>query len=201
MSAIDINSKFQSAQRPIADLSVGRIRRPVWGKYLKKPARLDVATLVTTKLLNRVQDRLTASLEDVGWAMRDLLSTLSAIKFGVTPEVWEQVAFQCLRHPIHNLINEDPFTARSFRKPRGYPGDAVLIDFIYTRDAHFGSDEAVSELGERIFEFTRDTPPCRAVRARRDIMGTIIDSVSDQVSRPCILSVACGHLREAMLSR
>jgi extracellular factor (EF) 3-hydroxypalmitic acid methyl ester biosynthesis protein len=151
--------------------------------------------------LNRVQDRLTASMDDVGMAMKDLLSTLSSIKFGVTPEVWEQVVSQCMGHPIHALIDQDPFTARSFRKPRGYPGDAVLIDFIYTRDAHFGSDEVVSELGERIFEFTRDTPPCRAVRARRDIMATIIDSVSDEVSQPSILSVACGHLREAMLSR
>src|ERR1700722_16398199 len=133
MSAIDINSKFQSAQRPLADLSVGRIRRPAWGKYLKKPARLDVATVVTTKLLNRVHDRLTASMDQVGDGMKDLISTLSSIKAGVTSEVWKEVMSQCLAHPVRQLIHQDPFAFRCFTKPRGYAGDAVLIDYLYSR--------------------------------------------------------------------
>ena len=37
----------------------------------------------------------------------------------------------CLNHPIQSLLHQDPLTLRSFSKPRGYPGDAVILDFIY----------------------------------------------------------------------
>ena len=37
----------------------------------------------------------------------------------------------CLNHPIRDLLHQDPFTYRAFAKPRGYAGDAVMMDYIY----------------------------------------------------------------------
>ena len=34
-------------------------------------------------------------------------------------------------HPIHKVIMSDPYSRRAFDKPRGYAGDAVMLDFIY----------------------------------------------------------------------
>ena len=202
MSAIEIGSKFQAVQRSLFDKTAGQFRRPNWAKYLRKPARLDVATVTTSKLLNRVQDRLSGSIDDVGIAMKDLLSTLSSIKFGVTPDVWKRVMSQCLAHPVRQMIHQDPFAFRCFTKPRGYAGDAVLIDYLYSRTYQASEHDNVSVLGQRIFDFTQEIPAGHAVRKRRDIMALIIDELCDASTQPPhILSVACGHLREAQLSK
>ena len=38
----------------------------------------------------------------------------------------------CQSHPIWQLLMEDPYTRRAFEKPRGYAGDAVMLDFVYS---------------------------------------------------------------------
>ena len=35
--------------------------------------------------------------------------------------------------PIFALCQEDPYTRRAFEKPRGYAGDAVMLDFFRPR--------------------------------------------------------------------
>ena len=47
------------------------------------------------------------------------------------PESWPAYAQFCLSHPVCRLLYEDPFTHRAFAKPRGYAGDAVMMDYIY----------------------------------------------------------------------
>jgi extracellular factor (EF) 3-hydroxypalmitic acid methyl ester biosynthesis protein len=201
MSSYENATTFRRDRRAPVELAIGSIRRPIWNKHLRRPARLDVALILTSKLLRRVHDRLASSFEETGVAMKDLFTTLHSIKSGVTPDVWQQVKAQCLAHPVRELIHEDPFAHRCFTKPRGYAGDAVLIDFLYTRTCHIPSADPVTPRGQLIFDYTRDIPAGRAVRKRRDIMAGIIDDLCDAPgARPNILSVACGHLREAQLS-
>ncbi len=129
------------------------------------------------------------------------MSGLWSLKSSATPESWQTLVSQCVSHPLRRLIHQDPFSQRSFHKPRGYAGDAVLIDYIYSRNCRLGEADDVSPLGERIFAFNRDTPACAAVRARRDLVASVIDEICVLNNRPDILSVACGHLREAALCR
>jgi SAM-dependent methyltransferase len=133
--------------------------------------------------------------------MVELMSGLWSLKASATPQSWRTLVSQCASHPLRKLIHQDPFSSRSSAKPRGYAGDAVLIDFIYSRNCRLGEADEVTQLGERIFQFNRDTPACAAVRARRDLMASVIDEVCVLNNRPDILSVACGHLREATLCR
>jgi extracellular factor (EF) 3-hydroxypalmitic acid methyl ester biosynthesis protein len=106
----------------------------------------------------------------------------------------------CRPHPIRAALQEDPFTARSVAKPRGYPGDAVLVDYIY--DGLPPELAArTSSLGQRIFAYTAGcSESARSVRWRRDHVAQAIDAVAARVHRPRILSVACGHLSEASCS-
>ena len=106
--------------------------------------------------------------------------------------------------PLREVIPRRSLSLRDRSASRGgYAGDAVLIDYIYTRSCRTTSDETVSEMGEKVFEFNRDTPAC----ARRAAPGATWVAAADRRnlhaggSSPKILSVACGHLREATLCR
>jgi SAM-dependent methyltransferase len=92
---------------------------------------------------------------------------------------------------------EDPFSAHGFRKPRGYPGDAVLLDFIYGSGANAGLIASASQLGAALHREFMGHPTSIAIRGRRDHLRERLASLCRSGRRPHILSVACGHLREA----
>lgn len=102
-----------------------------------------------------------------------------------------------VEHPLSSLIHKDPLTWHAFSRPRGYPGDALLLDHIY----RIVEPESVDDVARAINRYCVETGACRSVRARRAILATLIDFVADRVHMPRIVSIACGHLREAALSR
>src|SRR4051812_3712202 len=86
---------------------------------------------VLTPLLNRVLAAFTSEPDTAGPAMYDLQSELASIKQASTPEVWSEVGTLCISHPLSRLIWQDPFTHHCYSKPRGYAGDAELLDYLY----------------------------------------------------------------------
>ncbi|MEZ5962639.1 MAG: class I SAM-dependent methyltransferase [Planctomycetota bacterium] len=130
-------------------------------------------------------DRLFAVLRDV----RDARSRSGWLGF---------VESELRHHPISAAMLEDPMIRRSQEKPRGYPGDAVLLDYIYRlRDAGDATD-----LGRAVWDHTTATRPAAlAVQARRRILARSLDALT---ARPAgqrrALVVACGHFREGRLS-
>src|SRR6185503_16334963 len=63
-------------------------------------------------------------------ALEDLFEDLS-LRREEEPETWPDFARSCLDHPLRHVLHQDPFTYRAFSKPRGYAGDAVMMDYIY----------------------------------------------------------------------
>jgi hypothetical protein len=100
-------------------------------------------------------------------------------------------------HAALRLAHEDPFIGRAFAKPRGYAGDAVLLDYIYRHPANRPYIAAATPRGRAALGFSSNTPAPRAVRNRAWLLANEIDSVCARTPRAGILSVACGHLREA----
>jgi hypothetical protein len=105
-----------------------------------------------------------------------------------------------LDHPIAALSRQDPFTRWTFDKPRGYAGDARLVDYIY------GDDSVAAEIAEAT-PFGRDIYCCMteaggpvAVRERRRLLARLVDTTVERLRRPKILTIAAGHLREAGLA-
>jgi len=162
---------------------------------------VGIAEIMAASLLDHTHQALQESPANITEAMDNLMAGLAKLKQDCEPAAWEHAIAYCRRHPVAQLILDDPFTRRSFRKPRGYPGDAVLIDYIYSGDCRLSEAESVSQIGQQIFEYNRDTPACKAVRARRDVVRDAIDQLCERVARPSILSVACGHLREAWMAQ
>jgi hypothetical protein len=130
--------------------------------------------------------------------MGTLISGLNDYRRQVGQEFWVGSAIPaCRTHPLHGLLLQDPYTHRAFHKPRGYAGDAIMLDFIYQGVTPDGT----TALGQAIFKETTSSSNARSVLARRDLLARRIDEVAESVDRPAILSIACGHLREAQRAR
>lgn len=98
---------------------------------------------------------------------------------------------QCQKHSLHRLVLECPFTRRAFEKPRGYAGDAVMLDYIYRPTM-----ESLSDTGKQIFSATTSVSSAQSIAWRRDHLGTEIAKTVENQAHTKILSVASGHLRE-----
>jgi len=127
-----------------------------------------------------------------------LLPALQARRLELNDSAWGEFARLCLDHPLRQLLHEDPFTYRAFSKPRGYAGDAALLDFIYGEEEGWPAPEA-SAMGKSIFASTTCSSACEAVRARRAFIADLVDRIVEEVPYPHLLSIAAGHLREAEL--
>ena len=126
---------------------------------------------------------------------------LRRVRSVLEPGEWDEyIRDICLAHPVAELLYQDPLTFRAYHKPRGYPGDAVTIDYIYGREDERLAPQRSSEIGRQIYNQGCMRPAPTAVRERRHIVAELIDVLALRVQRPRILSLAAGHLREADLS-
>jgi hypothetical protein len=101
---------------------------------------------------------------------------------------------------LMSLVHQDPFTKRAFDKPRGYAGDAVMMDYAYGIHSAHEVTRHASEFGCALLEYLQRGPAVRSVRFRREHIARLIDEIAAVRGQPRILAVASGHLREAELS-
>ena len=160
---------------------------------------LDRTTAIA--LLDEVAGKLAVGSVDT--AMDQLMGGLDQLRQAWPWAEWRHFATVIVReHPLCRLIHEDPFTRRAFEKPRGYPGDAALLDDVYDGvNAIARLPATTSSLGRSLFTYTTATPTCRAVCARRDLLTQTVDTIARNVQNARILAVAAGHLREAQQSQ
>jgi extracellular factor (EF) 3-hydroxypalmitic acid methyl ester biosynthesis protein len=139
-----------------------------------------------------------AQAADVAGGMTRLGAELCALRQRLGPGRWRHYAeTTCRRHAMAALAHQGPITSRAFTKPRGYAGDAVMLDLMYEL-APLPLD--VPMLVADLYRWEFATLAAGSVRARRDLLAAEIDATADASDRPRILSVACGHLREAQRS-
>lgn len=139
---------------------------------------------------------------NIGNVMSPLIAELDALRAGAPRDEWRRWIEREIRpHPLFPAMLEDPFVRHSATRPRGYPGDAELLDFIYRSDNVRARVASASPLGKRLYRFSCETPAPEAVRLRSALAAAEIDRAAAHGRRPHILSVACGHLREAPVAR
>jgi len=139
---------------------------------------------------------------NVAQGMQLLFSTLGHTRASLLSADWKAFCRDiCLRHPIRDLVHQDPLTRRSFEKPRKYAGDAVLLDLLYEGIQPARHSQRLSEIGQGVHDYLSLQTSVSSIRGRRDLLARWIDSIADRAPGAHVLSVACGHLREARLSR
>jgi hypothetical protein len=162
-----------------------------------------LSDLYDDTLLNHVYSKLSQegiTEEQAHAAMDELVLGLMPRRMNSSTQEWNNFVSLCLHHPLKDLVHQDPFTNRAFQKPRGFAGDAVLLDYVYGREEHWLVPDGTTALGQMIFNYTTNAPAPEGVRARRGFIGHLLDQVAEEKSQPHILSIAAGHLREALLS-
>ena len=157
--------------------------------------------------MNRLKDIdkfLNLAEQGLYWeAANGLVHFLQERRISLTNDEWDIYVRDCLmNHPIKEFMYLDPHTKRAFDKPRGYAGDAVMIDHLYGIYDFTNTDEKPSYVGEEIFRCITNSSPARAVRYRRKYIAEVIDEVCSRKNKSAnILSIAAGHFREAELSK
>jgi SAM-dependent methyltransferase len=152
------------------------------------------------KLLQAQIDDHQVNEDQVRAGMDDLFLGLTAHRSRASEAEWQDSVALCVHHSLKEMIHQDPFTQRAFTKPRGYAGDAKLLDYIYGREERWSLPDSVSPLGRSIFDYTTSAPAAAGVRARREFIANLLDDLAEEFPRPHVLSIAAGHLREALLS-
>ncbi len=107
------------------------------------------------------------------------------------PDNWSASRRALHGHALHRVLMEDPYTARAATKPRGYAGDAELIDLVYDQQVPHGASSRATEMFNHSIAF----PVSEAVRQRRHYAEGRLSTAWREGKRICAL--ACGHLREA----
>jgi SAM-dependent methyltransferase len=137
---------------------------------------------------------------DVLPGMCRLVSVLAQERARLSPLAWQShIQTVVIPHPIRQVAHLDPITRRASAKPRGYAGDAVMMDQIYG----LVSDElnGLGVLARRVAGYCRSSPASEAVRFRRSVLAECIDAEAERHARKVrVTAIACGHLREADLS-
>jgi len=130
-------------------------------------------------------------------ALDGLYEGLLAVRRALPSQDWREFVQRAVRHPLRERIHQDPMTRRSFEKPRGYAGDAVLLDYIYG----LRTPESDDPVARAVYAHAASRPAARSVRRRRERIAGLIDSVAERRGAPIrVLSIAAGHMREGEIS-
>ena len=141
-------------------------------------------------ILTEAQARLAA---DPGPGAVDWLANQLGTKFDEAISEGGLSEFQeiCRSHPLAETFLLDPYAKRASEKPRGYAGDAVMLDYIYRPNA-----ELLSGLAATIHGATTTLPNAKSILWRRDYLAALIDQKMRINENASVLSIASGHMRE-----
>lgn len=188
------NIRFHTSHQPVRyDGPILRLPTPHFDAGSDRTV-LEFLDVAQRRLTNR-----NTTNKEIGETIREIYAVLHVRRSQATPEEWNRCIDLARRHPIREVLHSDAFTRRAFNKPRGYAGDAVLLDHMYATE-HFWSIPEMNWVGQRIHRWTTLCSACEGVKSRRQIIAETIDSVAKQRGNARVMSLAAGHLREAELS-
>jgi SAM-dependent methyltransferase len=147
---------------------------------------MDRLTSVLTEAYVRIASN--PGLEAVDWLAKELGSSFDeAVTVGELP----QFQAACRSHPLASIFLQDPYSRRAVEKPRGYAGDAVMLDYIY-RPGRSSLDGVAGV----IHEATTTLPNAKSILWRQEYLASLIAQRMREGTAIEVLSVASGHMRE-----
>jgi hypothetical protein len=93
------------------------------------------------------------------------------------------------------FLSLDPYTRWGLLKPRGYPGDATLMDFVYGHPSIRQDVVSAGPMGEAIYRHTSGAASSASARLRIQLIAKEIASTA-KAGPFTVASYASGHARE-----
>lgn len=112
---------------------------------------------------------------------------------------WNHLIAEIRSTPLFDMAQLDPFTSHGFKKPRGYPGDALLLDWI-CRNFRLLTHPQHRTKSARLYRGVINRGAAESVGWRRQHLADLIDDAAAAKPAARVLALAAGHLREADLS-
>ncbi len=108
---------------------------------------------------------------------------------------WPDFTAHTSESGLRDILHLDPITRHSYEKPRGYPGDADLLDYLYDFDeVTTRSKKQLSPQAAAVCEAVWNSVEPESVRWRRQYLAGAINHAAN--AGLSVLSIACGHMRE-----
>lgn len=148
-------------------------------------------------------DRVRASIERglFNEGLDDLFAGLEQVRSALDLDRWIAFTRQTRAdRALADLVYQDPLTRRALDKPRGYAGDAVMMDYVYGLHSGHAAWTQATAFGRALLTYLQHGSAGRGVRNRREHLARLIDEIADRTAHPSVLAIAAGHLREAELS-
>jgi hypothetical protein len=125
------------------------------------------------------------------------MRTIESIRKDLSQERWHEYCREADRLAAwREFLFADPYTYRAFSKPRGYPGDAALMDFTYRHPSIFQHIASASEIGQHIYRFTSASKQSDSARRRLSLVAENIRLAALLKKKIRVISFASGHCRE-----
>jgi extracellular factor (EF) 3-hydroxypalmitic acid methyl ester biosynthesis protein len=161
--------------------------------YVQGAGRPRTARDPTGDTLDRFADAV-RSATATSAAVDALAVWLSHQRSELSTEDWSSLCQRVRQHQLSAVLRTDPLTERALTKPRGYAGDAVVLDLIYRMGP---APRLTTPLAGAVHEAVRQLQVFRAADWRRRVVRDAVDAIAGHRPHARIASFAAGHLREA----
>ncbi|MFV0437611.1 MAG: cyclic nucleotide-binding domain-containing protein [Desulfopila sp.] len=127
--------------------------------------------------------------------MAELSASLTDFQTAMTGSSNEEIMWGYVFKEIYPYLMRSKFVERAYYKPKGYAGDFLMMEHIYTNVA-----KGDGRLGEIVDKFCLQRPGSLAIRGRRKLMRDQLARISEENARQGkktrIMNLACGPSRE-----
>jgi extracellular factor (EF) 3-hydroxypalmitic acid methyl ester biosynthesis protein len=204
MSSIPVQSPYLSQGNSSLPAVKSSLERRSHSTYLRLDPASTMPLDTDLRFVDEISSQLTLAVQTHdGQRAQELIDRLfvecNRLRHGLTTSDWKDCVERLRRTDILTQVHQDAFTYRAFSKPRGYAGDAVMMDMIYSLEEGYEQPE-MSPIGQQVFRYTTQAAASAGVRARREYIAELLDQFLYAKQQADVLAVASGHLREASMS-
>lgn len=130
-------------------------------------------------------------------SMDAFVATLESVRAASAPDAWrDRVRTDPALRLWRYFLAHDPYTRWGMIKPRGYPGDACLMDFAYGHQSISAHIDESSRLGRELYAYTSAAPQSESARLRIVRIAAIVQQMIATNGGLSIVSFASGYCRE-----